>query len=193
MVTTIATAVFAFAATNIDDIFILMLFFGSRNDFHKVFLGQLMGIMALAFVSYFISLLGYIVDPRYIGLMGFFPVYLGTKQLILLTSKQDNPQNTSIIAKSSAFAIAGITMANGGDNIGIYTPLFTRMKQLDFALTVFVFALMVYLWCFIAQYLAHHRFLAKSLDRWGHQLMPVVLILLGIYILYDSECFTLFF
>jgi cadmium resistance protein CadD (predicted permease) len=193
MVTTIATAVFAFAATNIDDIFILMLFFGSSNDFRKVFSGQLMGITALIAVSYFISLLGYVIDPRYIGLMGFFPVYLGIKQLILLRKKHDEEVTTLITEKSSALAIAGITIANGGDNIGIYTPLFTRINQMDLFFTVVVFALMVYLWCFIAHYLAQHPLMAKSLDRWGHLAMPVVLTLLGVYILYDSESLTLFF
>jgi cadmium resistance protein CadD (predicted permease) len=191
MLTTIATAVFAFAATNIDDIFILMLFFGSRNDFRKVFLGQLLGIIALISLSYLISLMGYIMDPRYIGLMGFFPVYLGIKQLVLLKRARDEPETISTIEKASALAIAGITIANGGDNIGVYTPLFTRLNQIDFLSTVVVFSVMVYLWCFIAQYLAYHPVMAKTLDRWGHVIMPVILLLLGVYILYDSETWTL--
>src|SRR5688572_26253502 len=90
MIQTIITSMLAFASTNVDDIFILMLFFGSRaNKPSTIFAGQYLGIGALLIISLVGAVIGNFVDQRYIGLLGLFPIYLAIKQVMELLRKGD--------------------------------------------------------------------------------------------------------
>jgi cadmium resistance protein CadD (predicted permease) len=72
----------AFVATNIDDIFVLMLFFSSSNySKWQVVFGQYLGIGALVAVSTLGSLLT-LVLPQYIGLLGLVPITIGVIRYI---------------------------------------------------------------------------------------------------------------
>src|SRR6266850_1464113 len=83
------TSLFAFVSTNLDDVFILALFFGSRQFSDKaIILGQFAGIGALIAVSWIGSFIGLVVSPAYIGLLGCMPIYLGIKGIIRLTRNQ---------------------------------------------------------------------------------------------------------
>lgn len=54
-----------------------------------------------------------------------------------------------------------------------------------------MFFLLLAVWCVIGYYLSSHPLVARTLDRYGHLIVPFVLIGLGIYILYESGTFTL--
>ncbi|RYY47377.1 MAG: quaternary ammonium transporter [Chitinophagaceae bacterium] len=194
----ILTSIVVFAGTNIDDIFILMLFFGNQSYSTKaVILGQYIGIGTLVFLSYICSLLNHFVDERYIGLLGFLPLYLGIKGLVQLRGKveqsraikKDSPYRQT----ASIASVAIITIANGGDNIGIYIPIFVTLSITQKAVMIFVFLFMTALWCLFAKYLTKHPLLAKVIDKYGHIVTPFVLIGLGIYILYNSSAYLFFF
>src|SRR5258706_12343275 len=79
----ILTSILAFAATNIDDIFVLTLFFGDkRYKTIDVYFGQYLGIIVLIGLSVTGSLIGNFVESKYIGLLGLFPIYLALRQFI---------------------------------------------------------------------------------------------------------------
>jgi cadmium resistance protein CadD (predicted permease) len=84
-----------------------------------------------------------------------------------------------------------VTIANGSDNIGIYIPLFATLIMPQKAIMIFIFFVMVAVWCFIAKYLSKHPTIARTIDRYGHIITPIVLIALGIYILIESKTFQL--
>jgi cadmium resistance protein CadD (predicted permease) len=79
----VGIGVSAFIATNIDDIFVLMLFFSS-SKFHKfqVVIGQYLGIGLLVVISALGSLLALIVPQQIIGLLGFVPISIGIIRLV---------------------------------------------------------------------------------------------------------------
>lgn len=105
---------------------------------------------------------------------------------------EDSIEESDAVTKSvGVISIAGVTIANGGDNVGIYIPLFTTMALSERLQLIFVFFFMVYLWCLIASYLATHPLVAKKLDKYGHLIMPVVLFALGLYIIIESETLSL--
>ncbi len=187
----IVTSILAFASTNIDDIFILLLFFGNKAYKHpQVILGQYIGIIALIVISFIGSLVGLLVDPRYIGLLGLLPVYFGIRGMVRLFRRQqkNDLDQATIRSKPSnqALAVAAITFANGGDNIGIYIPLFATLSVQHRVIMIFIFLLMVAVWCIAARYLSRHRAVAYTIEKYGHLITPVILILLGTYILYES-------
>lgn len=190
------TSFLAFISTNIDDIFLLILFYlNTRFNEFEIVAGQLTGIISLTAVSLAVSLLGLLIDKMYIGLFGLIPIYLGLRALWKLTKREESEAPVAIDAvqtrNSNTLAIAGITFANGGDNIGIYVPLFATLAWWEKVTMVIVFLVMTLLWCLIAKYLTKHPYVAKGLNKSGHVLTPFLLILLGIYILYESESIKL--
>ena len=56
---------------------------------------------------------------------------------------------------------------------------------------IFIFLIMVMVWCIAAKYLSKHPLIARTIDKFGHIISPIVFILLGIYILYESGSFRL--
>jgi cadmium resistance protein CadD (predicted permease) len=207
----IFTSLFAFASTNLDDIFILALFFGSRqfND-KEIVAGQFLGISALVAVSWVGSFIGFVVSPAYIGLLGIMPVYLGVKGIIQLVKRHHEDLDLSAPSHRRPapshrrsgtlnkkrnphpiLSVAMVTIANGGDNISIYLPLFATLSTGHQLTMTIVFLVMTAVWCALAKYVTQHPLLKNSLNRYGHIVTPFVLILLGLYILYESGTFHL--
>jgi cadmium resistance protein CadD (predicted permease) len=79
--------------------------------------------------------------------------------------------------------VAAVTLANGGDNIGVYVPVFTATVTAGLLTYVLVFLLLVALWCLAGQFFASRPLIARTLSRRGHTLLPVVLIVIGLIIL----------
>jgi cadmium resistance protein CadD (predicted permease) len=88
--------------------------------------------------------------------------------------------------------VAAVTFANGGDNIGIYVPLFARSNLASLGVILGVFAIGIALWCFLSRQLTRQPLVAKTLTNYGHQIVPFVLIVLGIFIFVDSGTYELF-
>ncbi|MES2649366.1 MAG: cadmium resistance transporter [Bacteroidota bacterium] len=187
----ILTSILAFASTNIDDIFILMLFFAdSEYNSKQVVLGQYLGFITLITISVVGSLLGLLVDQKYIGVLGLLPVYIGIYGIARLFKHTEGIKAIEGKANARKFnktlSVAFVTFANGGDNIGIYIPLFATLSMPLKTIMVSIFLVMVGLWCFAARYLSKHPVIARTIDKYGHIITPIVLVLLGIYILYQS-------
>jgi len=69
-------------------------------------------------------------------------------------------------------------MANGGDNIGVYTPLFRTMTWSDRAATLAVFAVGVAVWCALGTWLVSHERVSRIVEKLGEWLVPVVFVAL---------------
>ncbi len=206
---TIATSVSAFCASNLDDIVLLMLFFSPRGDQRRgvhVVAGQYLGFSLLVLASLVGYLGGQILPTPWIGLLGLLPISLGVSQLIdSLDSVADPADGDALegppvmpsslpswlgrwaVPAAEVGAIAAITVANGGDNVGLYLPLFARCSTPQLLLTLGVFFVMVGLWCGLAWRLVQVPRLADVLRQYGAQVVPFVLIGLGVLILMDSH------
>jgi cadmium resistance protein CadD (predicted permease) len=80
----------AFVSTNIDDLFILMVFFATpRFPSSQIVLGQYIGMWSLIVVSLAGSLIALVLPHNLIGLIGLFPVTIGIKELPDLHKKGD--------------------------------------------------------------------------------------------------------
>jgi cadmium resistance protein CadD (predicted permease) len=182
----IITSILAFISTNIDDIFILMLFYGSRRfKSSTIMLGQYLGIASLVAIALVGSFVGNFIDQRYIGLLGLFPIYLAVKGFIALLKHEESEVDVDTKA-TGIISIAGVTIANGADNLGVYIPLFTTMTYIEKIQMIIIFGIMTYGWCMTGKYLSSRPLIAKQIDRFGHIIMPVVLLLLGVFIIIES-------
>ncbi|MFB2877063.1 cadmium resistance transporter [Floridanema aerugineum] len=209
--TAITEGIIAFAATNIDDIIILLLLFSQLGENFRrrnIIIGQYLGfaiLLAASLPGYFGGL---VVQKEWIGLLGLLPIAIGIKQLIdrnkddaqVQTVSNDFQQNlpsNSLIAfifsifNPKTYQVAAITVANGGDNISIYIPLFAGQNLNDLLIILGVFFIMVGVWCGIAYSLTLHRDIAYLLSRYGKSIVPFVLIGLGLFIMYERGTFEL--
>jgi cadmium resistance protein CadD (predicted permease) len=83
--------------------------------------------------------------------------------------------------------VAAITFSNGGDNIGVYTPMFVQYSSVSQVTTlILVFTAMTAVWFVGAYSLVNHPLVASRICRIGRIVMPFVLIGLGVYILVQS-------
>ncbi len=191
----IITSLIAFASTNVDDIFLLTLFYGDKRFRHREILaGQLLGIGTLIAISLAGSLLGLLVAPPYMGLLGLIPIFLGVKGIIALWRNDADADDEDLHTrkgKSRLLSVAGVTIANGGDNIGIYVPLFATFAWPDKVVMITMFFIMTFVWCFTARYFVKHPYVAKNVERYGHIVTPFVLVALGVYIFYENGTFGL--
>ncbi len=189
----ITIAILVFISTNVDDIFLLAAFFADKKlSARSVVLGQLLGIGALVAASTLVAWLSMALPEGWISLLGFVPLYLGMKQIkALWTDADDSAEDDEIqdqehqmeqSLRSQLLAVAGVTIANGGDNLGVYIPLFANSLA-AIPLFVIVFGLMTLLWCFLGHMLVNNMIFGHWIRRYGHKILPVVLILLGFDIL----------
>lgn len=198
LLTAISTGMTAFTATNLDDILILLLFFSQVNAVfrrrHIVF-GKYLGFTALVLASLpgFFGRL--IFPPDWIGMLGLLPIAIGLSRL--LNPETDDSEAEAELEQSEksffssflspqTYSVAAVTVANGGDNIGIYVPLFASNTLESLAVILAVFFAMVGVWCYAAYRLIQMRAIADTLTRYGNQLVPFVLIGLGMAILVKS-------
>jgi cadmium resistance transport/sequestration family protein len=205
MLETLITALLAFASTNVDDLFILMVLFTATSQSFRpsnILAGQYFGIVTLIAISLVGSLIGIVIPKVYIGMLGFLPIYLGFRKLFDKSNDTDDDSPAIVSGKKyilssvispATLGVASITIANGADNIGIYIPLFVNLSGANLILTIAIFLSMVLVWVKIAEYLVQHPRLKKTLARYNHILFPWILIGLGIYILIESESYTLVF
>ncbi len=196
---TLIAAVGSFVATNIDDILLLVLFFSqvtNRRAALAVVGGQVLGIGLLLLVS-MAGLVGQAFLPRpWLGLLGLLPISIAVSHWL---DGQERPTDPAPGANAplatggpapGALAVAALTLANGGDNIGVYLPMFAHAGPGQTVVTLLVFAAMVGLWCLLAWRLAHAPGLGGLLRLHGPRLMPPLLIGLGLSLLWQAHTFT---
>jgi len=190
--TAVVTATLTFAATNIDDIFVLTLFFSQLSRAFRpahIVAGQYLGFSALVAIS-LVGFLGARALPRtWIGFLGVAPILIGIRRWI---HRHDPPRQDHGSHGTSITSVAVVTFANGGDNIGIYTPLFASSDTARLAVTLSIFYVLLALWCLLGYYITRHPTVARMLAHYGHVIVPFVFVSLGIYILLQSGTFTLF-
>lgn len=208
----IIAGITSFTATNIDDIVILMLFFAQVNSTFRrrhIIVGQYLGFIALILVSLPGYFGGLIVPRAWIGILGLVPIAIGISRLVNRKNDEEEVQavsgevnssraNTFVLVSTlisllspQTFNVAAVTFANGGDNIGIYVPLFASSDLRSLGVILSVFFLLIGVWCYIAYLLSRQPTIARVLTRYGHALVPFVLIGLGIYILIESGTYRL--
>ncbi|MGP6145747.1 CadD family cadmium resistance transporter [Jeotgalibaca sp. A122] len=201
MMQSILSALAVFISTNIDNLFILMIIFSqadSKKSVSHVYLGQYLGTGILVAVSLFTAdVLHYIPQDWMIGLLGFIPIYLGIRKAM---QGEDETEEEEVIEKLESRGgshlvrtVALITVAAGGDNLGIYIPFFTSINITAIFMTLIVFAIAIPVLCYTSHHLAKLSFISETLEKYERIIVPIVFIGLGIYILFENSTIQAFF
>lgn len=205
---TLLTGVATAMATTFDDNIYLTLFFSKINHSFRprhIVVGEFVGFTALVSISLLGFLGGMMISHTWIGLLGFLPVAIGVNHLLSRESKDDTVQDIKTYPSATdrhrriktkslwqtlgdpqTYRVSAVTIANGGNNIAIYIPLFasSTLPRLSIILAVCYAALG--LWCLLSYSLVRQPHLAFVMARYVRRAFPFVLIWLGASIVIEN-------
>lgn len=194
MLQEILTASIAFIVTNVDDFVVLMLLFlQAPKLWRETIAGQYIGFGVLVVLSLPGFWLGQLPIKPWIGILGLIPIALGMRAWLSPDSDGDSDGDSDFPTPSKRLKffhwspqiglVASLTIANGGDNIAIYTSLFSRLTPITLALTLFIWSIEILIWCAMARYFARKSRVQTLVKKYGQVIVPIVLISLGFYII----------
>ena len=211
-------AIVAYAATNIDNLFVLLAFLAEAGaERHRVIVGQFAGSLILIAGSFVLAALLTRLPPPYVGLIGFLPIGVGLskawERLGRGKARQDeaagdgfskpapaepanpaNPATRPVMPRgSSAWTVACMAVANGSDNLAVYVPLYASHSIREGAFISLVFVAMVALWCAGAVALVEHPLLGAPIRRYGTALLPLILIAIGVSVIVQHDTLGIIF
>ena len=198
ILTTVLQAIGLFATTNIDDIIVLSLFFargaGQSGTTARILADQYLGFAGILVAAILVTTgAGAFLPPAAIPYFGLIPLGLGLWAAWQAWRGDGDDDDEAKVAgkKVGVGAVAGVTFANGGDNIGVYTPVFLSVEPLAVVAYCVIFLALVAILVALARFVATRPPIAEVLERFEHILFPIVLIGLGIVILVSGGAFGL--
>lgn len=182
----VSGAAAVFAATNLDDIVVLtVLFVAARSTARprpwQIVTGQYLGIAALVAAGLVVATGLLVVPDPWTGLLGLLPIALGVRALLARTDDDAPPA-----VVGGLLGVAGVTIANGADNIAVYVPVFRALDPGTGLVYLLVFAVLVAVWCGVAALLGGHPRVVRLIGRAGHRLVPAVFVAIGVVIVAGS-------
>lgn len=199
MISSIVQAIGLFIANNIDDVVILSLFFargqGQPGTTRRILVGQYLGFLGILGAAAAAAFGAQILLPEAIlPYFGLIPLGLGlwaAWQAWRNRGEDDDDEAQLEGKRVSIWAVAAVTFANGGDNLGVYVPVFVSVSWGAVLAYCIVFLALVAVLVFLAKWISSRKPIAEALERWEDILFPAVLIGLGIVILVSGGAFGL--
>jgi cadmium resistance protein CadD (predicted permease) len=185
-----------FAVTNLDDLVVLSLLFGRSRDVprsaRRIVAGQYLGFGAILAASLAGALGAARLPDHDAAYLGLIPIGMGLVLAYRAWRERGNSERAAQSAQAvSVFGVAGVTLANGGDNIGVFIPAFASFSGAQLIGVAAVFLTLVAVWCAIGHLLSRHRLVAAAIHRWGHVIHPAALITIGLLVLIRGGAFGL--
>lgn len=194
MIQTILSALAVYISTSIDYLFILMIIFSqahTKKGLQHIYWGQYLGTGILVAVSLLIAyVLNYIPQDWIVGFLGLIPIFLGIRIAIKREEEAEEEEVLEKVESKGAnrlfWTVALITIASGGDNLGIYIPYFTSLSISEILMALVIFAVSIPLLCYISYRLAKISFVSETLEKYERIIVPIVFIGLGIFIMVEN-------
>ncbi|MBN3882626.1 MAG: cadmium resistance transporter [Nostoc sp.] len=211
LISTLIIGISVAFATTFDDNLYLTAFFGKVNRSFRpkhIVLGEFLGFTALVCASLPGFFGGMIIPSTWIGLLGLLPIAIGISNFISREEQEETVQAVSVdltpvksgrqkksllatIRDPQTYRVSAVTIANGGNNIGIYVPLFASSNLPSLGVILCVCYFTVGAWCLLSYNLTRNPLMTPVLTRYGRKIFPFVLIYLGLSILIKSETYRL--
>lgn len=216
IIPTLITGMATATATTFDDNIYLTLFFSKVNRSFRprhVVVGELVGFTALVSISLLGFLGGLVVSHVWIGLLGLLPIAIGVNTLLSRSNQSDeetvdvsvaNPRHPRYrqarqrslwhtLRDRQTYRVSAVTIANGGNNIAIYIPLFASSTLPKLTLIVAVCYAAIGLWLCLSYHLIRQPQLTIVMARYVRRAFPFVLIWLGSSIVIENGSYQLLY
>ncbi|HWQ83430.1 MAG TPA: cadmium resistance transporter, partial [Anaerolineales bacterium] len=134
-----------------------------------------------------------------IGLLGLIPLGLGLKVLFSKEEEEGEDeaeeQKEQVMESSHKYgslvaSITFLTIASGGDNIGVYIPLFSSQTWNEIGLILSAYALLTAVLLYISYRFANLKYVGETIEKYERIIVPVVFIGLGIMIMSENGVFS---
>lgn len=84
------------------------------------------------------------------------------------------------------WTVALITIASGGDNLGIYIPYFTSLTWPETMVTLIIFVVSIAILCYISYRLSKITLISEIIEKYQRMIVSLVFVGLGIYIMVEN-------
>lgn len=192
---TIISAIGVYISTSIDYLIILIILFAqlSRNKqkWH-IYAGQYLGTGLLIGVSLVAAyIVNFVPEAWMVGLLGLIPIYVGIRFAIVGEGEEEEEEEIierleQSKAKQLFWTVTLLTIASGGDNLGIYIPYFASLDWPQTLVALLVFAIGIIIFCELSRVLSSIPLIFETIEKYERIIVPLVFIPLGLYIMYES-------
>ena len=193
---TIISAIGVYISTSIDYLIVLIILFAqlsqNKQKWH-IYAGQYLGTGLLVGVSLVAAyVVNFVPEAWMVGLLGLIPIYLGIRFAIVGEGEEEEEEEETIerLEQSKAnqlfWTVTLLTIASGGDNLGIYIPYFASLDWAQTLVALLVFAIGVIIFCKLSQVLSSIPLISETIEKYTRIIVPLVFIPLGLYIMYES-------
>lgn len=192
---TIISAIGVYISTSIDYLIILIILFAqlsqNKQKWH-IYAGQYLGTGLLVGVSLVAAyVVNFVPEAWMVGLLGLIPIYLGIRFAIVGEGEEEEEEEIiERLEQSKAtqlfWTVTLLTIASGGDNLGIYTPYFASLDWAQTLVALLVFAIGVIIFCELSRVLSSIPLISETIEKYERIIVPLVFIPLGLYIMYES-------
>ena len=192
---TIISAIGVYISTSIDYLIILIILFAqlsqNKQKWH-IYAGQYLGTGLLVGVSLVAAyVVNFVPEAWMVGLLGLIPIYLGIRFAIVGEGEEEEKEEIiERLEQSKAnqlfWTVTLLTIASGGDNLSIYIPYFASLDWAQTLVALLVFAIGVIIFCELSRVLSSIPLISETIEKYKRIIVPLVFILLGLYIMYES-------
>ena len=191
----VATVAVLFAGTNIDDMVIISLLSASaragRPPKHwQIWAGQYVGFVVLIGASLVLGRSLALAPERFLWVLALLPFGVGAFGLVnVIRSRRHDEEPKAASPTGGMYGVAAITIIDGGDDLAAYTPFYATIHTGEIVVSIAVFAVIIAIWCLIGRYISRYRLVAGAIDEYGDWILPVTMMLLGLYVLGETLYF----
>ena len=192
---TIISAIGVYISTSIDYLIILIILFAqlsqSKQKWH-IYAGQYLGTGLLVGASLVAAyVVNFVPEAWMVGLLGLIPIYLGIRFAIVGEGEEEEEEEIiERLEQSKAnqlfWTVTLLTIASGGDNLGIYIPYFASLDWSQTLVALLVFAIGIIIFCELSRVLSSIPLISETIEKYERIIVPLVFILLGLYIMYEN-------
>lgn len=192
---TIISAIGVYISTSIDYLIILIILFAqlsqNKQKWH-IYAGQYLGTGLLVGASLVAAyVVNFVPEAWMVGLLGLIPIYLGIRFAIVGEGEEDEEEEIiERLEQSKAnqlfWTVTLLTIASGGDNLGIYIPYFASLDWSQILVALIVFAIGIIISCELSRVLSSIPLISETIEKYERIIVPLVFIPLGLYIMYES-------
>lgn len=192
---TIISAIGVYISTSIDYLIVLIILFAqlsqNKQKWH-IYAGQYLGTGLLVGVSLVAAyVVNFVPEAWMVGLLGLIPIYLGIRFAIVGEGEEEEEEEIiERLEQSKAnqlfWTVTLLTIASGGDNLGIYIPYFASLDWAQTLVALLVFAIGVIIFCELSRMLSSIPLISETIEKYKRIIVPLVFIPLGLYIMYES-------
>lgn len=192
---TIISAIGVYISTSIDYLIILIILFAqlsqNKQKWH-IYAGQYLGTGLLVGASLVAAyVVNFVPEAWMVGLLGLIPIYLGIRFAIVGEGEEEEEEEIiERLEQSKAnqlfWTVTLLTIASGGDNLGIYIPYFASLDWSKTLVALLVFVIGIIIFCEISRMLSSIPLIFETIEKYERIIVPIVFILLGLYIMYEN-------